>query len=42
MYISVWFDSYANAEDDLANNWLCGLKLEDRSKQQQNMLYKSQ
>jgi len=42
MYICVWFDSCANAEDDLASNWLCGLELEDRCKQQQNMLYRSQ
>jgi len=28
----VWFDSYANADDDLASKWLYGLELEDRSK----------
>jgi len=40
--IYVWLDSYANAYDDLAISWLCGLELEDKSKQQQNMLYGSQ
>jgi len=33
MYICVWFDSYANADNDLASKWLCGLELEDRNKQ---------